>query len=149
MVEAGYKIGISREKQLQVARGAARQAHKLQAKASPYLLLDVTPLSLGIEILNDQVEWIIPKNSRIPIAKEVIFTNVHDQQTHIKFKVVQGDSDFASECRNLGEFEIEIEKKKAGLVQLEIRFIIDADGMIIIRAKNLDTAEVREIKISS
>ena len=149
LVEAGYKIGISREKQLQVARGAARQAHKLQAKASPYLLLDVTPLSLGIEILNDQVEWIIPKNSRIPIAKEVIFTNVHDQQTHIKFKVVQGDSDFSSECRNLGEFEIEIEKKKAGLVQLEIRFIIDADGMIIIRAKNLDTAEVREIKISS
>ena len=149
LTEAGYKISIPSQKQLQVARGAARQAYKLQSKASPYLLLDVTPLSLGIEILNDQVEWIIPKNSRIPIAKEVIFTNVHDQQTHIKFKVVQGDSDFASECRNLGEFELEIEKRKAGLIKLEIRFIVDADGMITIRAKNLDTEELKEIKVSS
>jgi molecular chaperone HscA len=149
LLEAGYKIRISSQKQLQVARGAARQAYKLQTRASPYLLLDVTPLSLGIEILNDEVEWIIPKNSPIPIAKKVIFTNVHDQQTHIKFKVVQGDSDFASKCRNLGEFELEIEKRKAGSVKLEIRFIVNADGMITIRAKNLDTEELREIKVSS
>lgn len=149
LVNAGYRIRSSQDRQFQVARGAARQAHKLQSKASPYLLLDVTPLSLGIETLNDEVEWIIPKNSPIPNAKKVIFTNFHDQQTHIKFKVVQGDSDFASKCRNLGEFEVKIEKQKAGSVKIEVRFIVDTDGMITIKAKNLDTGEMQEVQMSS
>ena len=145
----GYKAKVAESPELQVARGAARQAYKLQGEASPYLLLDVTPLSLGIETINDEVEWIIRKNSRIPVAKRVIFTNFHEKQTHIKFKVVQGEGRLASRCRNLGEFEIEIQQRKPGSIKIELTFIVDTNGMIQIKAKNIETEEIYKIELSS
>ncbi len=128
-----------------VAAGAAWQAHNLSGN-SENLLLDVVPLSLGIEMMGGIVDKIIMRNSAIPMSATKEFTTYADNQTGIKFHIVQGERELAQDCRSLAEFEIKkIPAMKAGLARVSVTFKIDADGLLTVTAKEKYTGEVQEI----
>lgn len=128
-----------------VARGAALQAEALSIGSSS-LLLDVIPLSLGIEIADGLVEHIIPRNTPIPVAKKQIFTTQRDNQTGFKIHVVQGEGERVTECRSLARFELSsIPRLPAGVARLEINFQIDADGLLSVSATEIVTKQKQEI----
>lgn len=129
-----------------VAAGAAWQAYNLSAKSSQNLLLDVVPLSLGVEMMGGIVDKIIYRNSTIPTSATKEFTNYADNQTGMKLHVVQGERELASDCRSLGEFEIKnIPAMKAGLARVAITFKIDADGLLTVLAEEKITKQKQEI----
>ncbi len=117
-----------------VAYGAALQSHKLLHSAE-HLLLDATPLSIGIESLNQEIEWMITKNTVIPTFATQIFTRAHPQQTSIKFNIVQGEEALLCKCISLGKFEIPIQP---GDVSIEVKFLVDENNMLSVTATNLD-----------
>ncbi|NBX52924.1 MAG: Fe-S protein assembly chaperone HscA [Proteobacteria bacterium] len=128
-----------------VAIGACYQAFNL-SHSRENLLLDVNPLSLGIEMMGGIVDKIIYRNSTIPFSKSKEFTTYADNQTAMKFHIVQGEREFAHDCRSLAEFEVKnIPPLKAGLARVKINFTLDADGLLIITSEEKYTGQKQEI----
>ena len=133
-----------------VARGAAIQADILAGNQKEILLLDITPLSLGIETVGGLMDVIIPRNSKIPSGAGRRYTTSIDGQTNLKISIFQGERDLVSENRKLGEFILKgIPSMPAGLPQIEIHFVIDADGILTVRAKELRSGISQSIGIKS
>jgi molecular chaperone HscA len=130
-----------------VAIGAAWQAYNL-SRQGENLLLDVTALSLGIEMMGGIVDKIILRNSTIPIAKAKEFTTYADNQTGMKLHIVQGERELAKDCRSLAEFEIKgIPALKAGMARVQVTFKLDADGLLTVSAQEKFTGEKQEIAV--
>lgn len=134
-----------------VALGAAQVAEQLikKDKSNNVLLLDVTPLSLGLETMGGLVEVIIPRNTPIPVAKKQTFTTYQDGQTGMVIHVVQGERDTVENCRSLGRFELYgIPPMKAGLARIEVTFDIDANGQLSVSALEATSGVKSDIKIT-
>jgi molecular chaperone DnaK (HSP70) len=131
-----------------VALGAAVQAGVLGGTVRDLLLLDVTPLSLGIETLGGAVSKLIPRNTAIPTQAQEAFTTSVDGQTAVTLHVLQGERELAKDCRSLGSFVLRgIPPMPAGLPQVGVRFSLDADGMLRVRAKEQRSEVSAEIEI--
>jgi Fe-S protein assembly chaperone HscA len=130
-----------------VALGAAVQANILERGVSDMLLLDVTPLSLGIETYGGAVAKIIPRNSTIPASAQEQYTTGVDNQTGIDIHVLQGERELAKDCRSLARFILKIPPAPAGLSRIEVRFLIDANGILQVSAKDLRTGEEHSIEV--
>src|SRR6202041_1109393 len=118
-----------------VALGAAVQADILDSGVKTMLLLDVTPLSLGIETMGGVVAKIIPRNSTIPASAQELFTTGVENQTGIDVHVLQGERELAKDCRSLAKFQLKVPPGPAGLARIEVKFLIDANGILQVAAK--------------
>lgn len=133
-----------------VALGAAIQADILAGNQKDILLLDVTPLSLGIETVGGLMDTIIPRNSKIPNKAGRQYTTSVDGQKNLKVAVYQGERDLVNDNRKLGEFILKgIPPMPAGLPKIEIQFILNADGILKVKAKELRSNVETEIEIKS
>ena len=121
-----------------VALGAAVQANILESGVKDMLLLDVTPLSLGIETMGGVVAKIIPRNSTIPASAQEMFTTGVENQTGIDLHVLQGERELAKDCRSLARFQLRVPPGPAGLARIEVKFLIDASGILQVSARDLD-----------
>jgi len=130
-----------------VALGAAVQANILDRGVSNMLLLDVTPLSLGIETYGGAVAKIIPRNSTIPASAQELYTTGVDNQTGIDIHVLQGERELAKDCRSLARFTLKVPPAPAGLPRIEVKFLIDANGILQVAAKDLRTSEQHSIEV--
>ena len=131
-----------------VAVGAAIQGGVLAGEVKDVLLLDVTPLSLGIETLGGVMTKLVEKNTTIPTAKTQVFSTADDNQTAVTIKVYQGEREIASANRLLGQFNLEeIPPAPRGLPQIEVTFDIDANGILNVKAKDLGTKKEQKIRI--
>jgi molecular chaperone DnaK len=130
-----------------VALGAAVQANILDRGVTDMLLLDVTPLSLGIETYGGAVAKIIPRNSTIPASAQELYTTGVDNQTGIDIHVLQGERELAKDCRSLARFTLKTPPAPAGLPRIEVKFLIDANGILQVAAKDLRTGEQRTIEV--
>ena len=130
-----------------VALGAAVQANILDRGVSNTLLLDVTPLSLGIETYGGAVAKIIPRNSTIPASAQELYTTGVDNQTGIDIHVLQGERELAKDCRSLARFTLKTPPAPAGLPRIEVRFLIDANGILQVAAKDVRTGEQHSIAV--
>ncbi len=133
-----------------VAVGAAIQGGVLSGEVHDILLLDVTPLSLGIETLGGVMTKLIERNTTIPTRKSEIFSTAADNQTAVTVKVLQGERPMASDNRTLGLFNLEgIPPASRGVPQIEVTFDIDANGIVHVSAKDLGTGKEQKIRIES
>ena len=135
-----------------VAMGAAIQAAVLAGDAGvkDILLLDVTPLSLGVETLGGVMTKLIDRNTTIPTSKKEIFSTAADSQTSVDIHILQGEREFAGDNRTLGRFQLTgIPPAPRGLPQIEVAFDIDANGILNVSAKDLATAKQQSIEIKS
>ena len=133
-----------------VAIGAAIQAGVLKGEVKDVLLLDVTPLSLGIETLGGVFTKLIDKNTTIPTRKSQIFSTAPDNQTAVTIRVFQGEREMATDNKLLGQFDlIGIPPAPRGLPQVEVTFDIDANGIVNVHAKDLGTSKEQSIKITA
>ncbi len=131
-----------------VAIGAALQGAVLSGEVKDILLLDVTPLSLGVETLGGVFDVVIPRNTTVPTRKTKVYTTAEDNQTSVLIKVYQGERPIASENRLLGQFELTgIPPAPRGVPQIEVTFDIDADGILHVSAKDKATGKEAEIRI--
>lgn len=132
-----------------VAIGAAIQAGILQGEVKDLILLDVTPLSLGIETHGGLFTKIIERNSTIPTKKSMIFTTVADNQTTVEVHVLQGERGIASENRSLGRFDlVGIPPAPRGVPQIEVTFSIDSNGIVHVSARDLATGKEQGIEVN-
>jgi len=111
------------------------------------LLLDVTPLSLGIETYGGAVAKVIPRNSTIPASAQELYTTGVDNQTGIDIHVLQGERELAKDCRSLARFTLRVPPAPAGLPRIEVKFLIDANGILQVAAKDLRTSEEHTIEV--
>ncbi len=133
-----------------VAIGAAIQGAVLAGEVKDVVLLDVTPLSLGIETLGGVMTKIIPRNTTIPTRKSQIFTTAEDNQTAVTVHVLQGEREMAADNRTLGRFELYgIPPAPRGVPQIEVTFDIDADGILHVTAKDKATNKEQSIRITA
>ncbi len=133
-----------------VAIGAAIQAAVLGGEKKDILLLDVTPLTLGIETLGQVMTPIIPRNTTIPTKKSQIFTTAEDNQTAVTVHVLQGERPMATQNRTLGKFDLYgIPPAARGIPQVEVTFDIDADGILHVSAKDMGTGKEQKIRITA
>ncbi len=131
-----------------VALGAAVQAAILAGDVEDKLLLDVTPLSLGIETMGGVVSKIIHRNSTIPASAHEIFTTAVDGQRNVLIHVVQGERELAKDCRSLARFDLkEIDPLPAGLARIEVRFLIDANGILNVTARDTRTGKEQSVDV--
>lgn len=133
-----------------VAIGAAIQAGVLGGEVEGLLLLDVTPLSLGVETMGGVMTKIIERNTTIPTKKSQIFSTAADGQTQVEVNVLQGEREFARDNKQLGLFKLDgIAPAPRGIPQIEVTFDIDANGIVNVSAKDLGTGKEQHITISS
>ncbi|MGB6544526.1 MAG: molecular chaperone DnaK [Candidatus Acidiferrales bacterium] len=130
-----------------VALGAAVQADILESGVRDMLLLDVTPLSLGIETMGGVVAKIIPRNSTIPASAQEMFTTGVENQTGIDIHVLQGERELAKDCRSLARFTLRVPPGPAGLARIEVKFLIDASGILQVSAKDLRAGAQQTIEV--
>ena len=130
-----------------VALGAAVQAHILAGGITNMLLLDVTPLSLGIESLGGIVNVLIPRNTTIPTSAREMFTTSVDGQTLVDLHVVQGERELVKDCRSLGRFELRIDPMPAGMPKIEVTFLIDANGILQVQAREQRSGKAASIEV--
>lgn len=133
-----------------VAIGAAIQGGVLSGEVKDVLLLDVTPLSLGIETLGGVSTKLIDRNTTIPVKKSQVFSTAADNQTQVDIHIVQGEREFAADNKTLGRFQLTgIAPAPRGIPQIEVTFDIDANGIVNVSAKDLGTGKSQNITITS
>src|SRR5437868_3321154 len=133
-----------------VAIGAAIQGAVLTGEQKDVLLLDVTPLSLGIETLGGVTTVLIPRNTTIPTKKSETFSTADDNQTTVEIHVLQGERDMARDNRTIGKFQLTgIPPAARGLPQVEVTFDIDANGILHVSAKDKATGKEQKIRIEA
>jgi Fe-S protein assembly chaperone HscA len=131
-----------------VALGAAVQAGVLSGDVENALLLDVTPLSLGIETMGGLVSKLILRNSTIPASAKETFTTAVDGQRNVLIHVVQGEREMVKDCRSLARFDLkDIEPLPAGMARIEVTFLIDANGILSVTAKDLRTGKEQTVEV--
>jgi Fe-S protein assembly chaperone HscA len=131
-----------------VALGAAVQAAILSGDVTDKLLLDVTPLSLGIETMGGVVAKIIHRNSTIPASATESFTTAVEGQRNVLIHVVQGERELARDCRSLARFDLKnIEPMPAGMARVEVRFLIDANGILNVTARDMHTGKEQSVDV--
>jgi molecular chaperone DnaK len=133
-----------------VGNGAAIQAGVLSGEVNDILLMDVTPLTLGIETLGGVSTPLIERNSTIPVSKKQVFSTAEDNQSVVTIHVLQGEREFANDNRTLGRFNLDgIAPGPRGAAQVEVGFDIDANGIVHVSAKDLATGKEQNIRIES
>ena len=133
-----------------VAMGAALQGGVLGGDVKGLLLLDVTPLSLGIETMGGVFTKLIDRNTTIPVKKSQIFSTAADNQTSVEVHVLQGEREMAADNKTLGRFHLDgIAPARRGVPQIEVTFDIDANGIVNVSAKDLGTGKEQHITITS
>merc|ERR1712097_106100 len=133
-----------------VAIGAAIQGGVLQGDVKDVLLLDVTPLSLGIETLGGVFTRLIEKNTTIPTKKSQVFSTAEDNQSAVTIRVFQGEREMAADNKVLGQFDlVGIPPAARGMPQIEVTFDIDANGIVNVSAKDKATGKEQQIKIQA
>jgi molecular chaperone DnaK len=133
-----------------VACGAAIQAGVLTGQVENVLLLDVTPLSLGVETQGGVATKIIGRNTTIPTSKSQIFSTTDDDQTVVRIHVIQGERELAKDNKTLGRFElVGIPPAPRGVPQIEVSFEIDADGVVKVSARDLGTGRSQAIRVTA
>ena len=133
-----------------VAIGATIQGGVLKGDVEDVLLLDVTPLSLGVETQGGVMTKVIPKNTTIPTTKSQVFSTTEDDQDVVRIHVLQGEREMAKDCMTLGRFElVGIPPAPRGVPQIEVTFAIDADGVVNVSAKDLGTGRSQSIVVTA
>src|SRR5262249_4786209 len=130
-----------------VALGAAVQADTLAGRRRDMLLLDVVPLSLGIETMGGVTSRLIERNTTIPTSVKEMYTTAVDNQTAVDIHVLQGERELVQDCRSLARFKVPIEPQPAGMPRVEVTFMIDANGILNVAASDLRTGRERSVEV--
>lgn len=130
-----------------VALGAAVQADILAGGRKDMLLLDVTPLSLGIETMGGVMGWIIPRNTTIPTSARETYTTFKDNQTGVDIHVLQGERELVKDNRSLARFRLAVDPAPAGLARVEVTFLLDANGILNVTARDLKSGKAASVEV--